>query len=195
MIDFRSDTVTRPTPAMLESMRNAPVGDDVFGEDPSVNKLEALSAELFGMEAALFCPSGTMTNQIAIKCHTQPGDELICDKLSHIYQYEGGGIAFNSGASIRLIEGNRGRITADQVKESINPDDVHKPITTLVSLENTANRGGGSCYNFADIQSIKEICSQNNLKLHLDGARLFNAIVAKNETPAQYGEAFDSISV
>ncbi len=195
MIDFRSDTVTRPTPAMLEAMRNAPIGDDVFGEDPSVNKLEALSAELFGMEAALFCPSGTMTNQIAIKCHTQPGDELICDKLSHIYQYEGGGIAFNSGASVRLIEGNRGRITADQVKESINPDDVHKPITTLVSLENTANRGGGSCYNFADIQSIKEICSQNNLKLHLDGARLFNAIVAKNETPAQYGETFDSISV
>jgi len=195
MIDFRSDTVTRPTPAMLEAMRNAPIGDDVFGEDPSVNKLEALSAELFGMEAALFCPSGTMTNQIAIKCHTQPGDELICDKLSHIYQYEGGGIAFNSGASVRLIEGDRGRITADQVKESINPDDVHKPITTLVSLENTANRGGGSCYNFADIQSIKEVCSQNNLKLHLDGARLFNAIVAKNETPAQYGEAFDSISI
>ncbi len=195
MIDFRSDTVTRPTPAMLEAMRNAPVGDDVFGEDPSVNKLEALSAQLFGMEAALFCPSGTMTNQIAIKCHTQPGDELICDKLSHIYQYEGGGIAFNSGASVRLIEGNRGRITADQVRESINPDDVHKPVTTLVSLENTANRGGGSCYNFYDIQSIKEACLQNNLSLHLDGARLFNALVAKNETPAQYGEIFDSISV
>lgn len=195
MIDFRSDTVTRPTPAMLEAMRNAPVGDDVFGEDPSVNKLEALSAQLFGMEAALFCPSGTMTNQIAIKCHTQPGDELICDKLSHIYQYEGGGIAFNSGASVRLIEGNRGRITADQVRESINPDDVHKPVTTLVSLENTANRGGGSCYNFSDIQSIKEVCLQNNLSLHLDGARLFNALVAKNETPAQYGEVFDSISV
>ena len=195
MIDFRSDTVTRPTPAMLEAMRNAPVGDDVFGEDPSVNKLEALSAELFGMEAALFCPSGTMTNQIAIKCHTQPGDELICDKLSHIYQYEGGGIAFNSGASVRLVEGNRGRITADQVRESINPDDVHKPVTTLVSLENTANRGGGSCYNFSDIQSIKEVCLQNSLSLHLDGARLFNALVAKNETPAQYGEVFDSISV
>jgi threonine aldolase len=195
MIDFRSDTVTRPTPAMLEAMRNAPVGDDVFGEDPSVNKLEALSAQLFGMEAALFCPSGTMTNQIAIKCHTQPGDELICDKLSHIYQYEGGGIAFNSGASVRLVEGNRGRITADQVRESINPDDVHKPVTTLVSLENTANRGGGSCYNFSDIQSIKEVCLQNNLSLHLDGARLFNALVAKNETPAQYGEIFDSISV
>ena len=195
MIDFRSDTDTRPTPAMLEAMRNAPVGDDVFGEDPSVNKLEALSAELFGMEAALFCPSGTMTNQIAIKCHTQPGDELICDKLSHIYQYEGGGIAFNSGASVRLVEGNRGRITADQVRESINPDDVHKPVTTLVSLENTANRGGGSCYNFSDIQSIKEVCLQNSLSLHLDGARLFNALVAKNETPAQYGEVFDSISV
>ena len=195
MIDFRSDTVTRPSPAMLEAMRNAPVGDDVFGEDPSVNKLEALSAELFGMEAALFCPSGTMTNQIAIKCHTQPGDELICDKLSHIYQYEGGGIAFNSGASVRLVEGNRGRITADQVRESINPDDVHKPVTTLVSLENTANRGGGSCYNFSDIQSIKEVCLQNSLSLHLDGARLFNALVAKNETPAQYGEVFDSISV
>ena len=195
MIDFRSDTVTRPTPAMLEAMRNAPVGDDVFGEDPSVNKLEALSAELFGMEAALFCPSGTMTNQIAIKCHTQPGDELICDKLSHIYQYEGGGIAFNSSASVRLVEGNRGRITADQVRESINPDDVHKPVTTLVSLENTANRGGGSCYNFSDIQSIKEVCLQNSLSLHLDGARLFNALVAKNETPAQYGEIFDSISV
>ena len=195
MIDFRSDTVTRPTPAMLEAMRNAPVGDDVFGEDPSVNKLEALSAQLFGMEAALFCPSGTMTNQIAIKCHTQPGDELICDKLSHIYQYEGGGIAFNSSASVRLVEGNRGRITADQVRESINPDDVHKPVTTLVSLENTANRGGGSCYNFSDIQSIKEVCLQNSLSLHLDGARLFNALVAKNETPAQYGEVFDSISV
>lgn len=195
MIDFRSDTVTRPTPGMLEAMMRAPVGDDVFGEDPTVNKLEAMCASLFGMEAGIFCPSGTMTNQIAIKCHTQPGDEVICDRLSHIYQYEGGGIAFNSGASVRLIEGDRGRITADQVKESINPDDVHKPVTTLVSLENTANRGGGSCYNFADIQSIKEVCLQNNLKLHLDGARLFNALVAKNETCKQYGEVFDSISI
>lgn len=195
MIDFRSDTVTRPTPGMLEAMMRAQVGDDVFGEDPTVNKLEAMCASLFGMEASLFCPSGTMTNQIAIKCHTQPGDEVICDRLSHIYQYEGGGIAFNSGASVRLIEGNRGRITADQVKESINPDDVHKPVTTLVSLENTANRGGGSCYNFTDIQSIKEVCLKNNLKLHLDGARLFNALVAKNETCQQYGETFDSISI
>ena len=195
MIDFRSDTVTHPTPGMLDAMMKAKVGDDVFGEDPSVNQLEALSASLFGMEAALFCPSGTMTNQIAIKCHTQPGDEVICERLSHVYQYEGGGIAFNSGASVRLIEGDRGRITADQVKESINPDDVHKPCSTLVSLENTANRGGGSCYNFADIQSIKEVCLQNKLKLHLDGARLYNALVAKNETPLQYGQVFDSISV
>ena len=195
MIDFRSDTVTHPTPAMLEAMMKAPVGDDVFGEDPSVNHLEALSAGLFGMEAAIFCPSGTMTNQIAIKCHTQPGDEVICERMSHIYQYEGGGIAFNSGASVRLIDGNRGRVTARQVKESINPDDVHKPVSTLVSLENTSNRGGGSCYDFADIQAIKEVCLENKLKLHLDGARLFNALVAKNETFKQYGEVFDSISI
>ncbi len=195
MIDFRSDTVTRPTPAMLEAMFRAPVGDDVFGEDPSINKLEAICASLFGMEAAIFCPSGTMTNQIAIKCHTQPGDEVICDRLSHVYQYEGGGIAFNSGASVRLLEGNRGRINALQVKEAINPDDIHKPVSSLVSLENTANRGGGSCYQFFEIQAIKEVCLQNKLKLHLDGARLFNALVAKNETCKQYGEVFDSISI
>jgi threonine aldolase len=195
MIDFRSDTVTRPSPAMLEAMMKAPVGDDVFGEDPSVNELEGLSATLFGKEAALFCPSGTMTNQIAIKCHTQPGDEVICDKLSHIYQYEGGGIAFNSGASVRLIDGHRGRITADEVREAINPDDVHKPTTRLVSLENTANRGGGSCYDFAEIQAIKVVCMQNDLKLHLDGARLFNALVSRSETTKQYGELFDTISI
>lgn len=195
MIDFRSDTVTRPTPGMLQAMFTAPVGDDVFNEDPTVNQLEKLSASLFGKEAALFCPSGTMTNQIAIKCHTQPGDEVICDHLSHVYQYEGGGIAFNSGCSVRLLQGDRGRITAEQVLSAINPDDVHKPVSTLVSLENTANRGGGSCYNFQDIQSIKEICAKHNLKLHLDGARLFNALVAKNETCQQYGEVFDTISI
>lgn len=195
MIDFRSDTVTRPTPGMLQAMLAAPVGDDVFNEDPTVNQLEKLAASLFGKEAALFCPSGTMTNQIAIKCHTQPGDEVICDHLSHVYQYEGGGIAFNSGCSVRLLEGDRGRITAEQVLSAINPDDVHKPVSTLVSLENTANRGGGSCYHFSDIQSIKEVCLKNNLKLHLDGARLFNALVAKNETCKQYGEVFDTISI
>jgi threonine aldolase len=195
MIDFRSDTVTRPAPAMLDAMMNAAVGDDVFGEDPTVNQLETVSAGLFGMEAAIFCPSGTMTNQIAIKCHTQPGDEVICEKLSHVYQYEGGGIAFNSGASVRLLDGDRGRITAAQVNEAINPDDVHRPVTTLVSLENTANRGGGSCYDFAEIEAIKAVCLQHNLKLHLDGARLFNALVAKNENARQYGKVFDTISI
>jgi len=195
MIDFRSDTVTRPTPGMLDAMHHAPLGDDVFGEDPTVNQLEAFSAGLFGREAALFCPSGTMTNQIAIKSHTQPGDEVICEKLSHVYQYEGGGIAFNSGASVRLIDGSRGRITAAQVKESVNPDDIHRAASTLVSLENTANRGGGSCYEFADIQAIKVVCQQHDLKLHLDGARLFNALVAKNENCRQYGSVFDTISI
>jgi len=193
--DLRSDTFTKPTPAMLEAMFKAPVGDDVFGEDPSVNKLEAMAAELFGMEAAIFCASGTMTNQIGIKCHTQPGDEVICDKLSHVYIYEGGGIAFNSSCQVKPLEGINGKITAEQVIAAINPDDVHRAKTTLVSLENTANRGGGSCYNFTDIQQIKEVCLKNNLRLHLDGARLYNALVSKNETPKQYGEIFDSISL
>ena len=195
MIDYRSDTVTRPTPAMQEAMRMAPLGDDVFGEDPSINQLEAKTAELFGMEAALFCPSGTMTNQIAIKCHTQPGDEVICDESSHIYQYEGGGIAFNAGASVRLLQGDRGRLRADLVKAAINPDDVHKPISRLVSLENTCNRGGGACYDFSEILNMSALCREQGLAFHLDGARLWNALVAKNETPLAYGQAFDSISV
>jgi threonine aldolase len=180
---------------MLEFMFNAKVGDDVFGEDPSVNELESLAKEMFGMEAAIFCPSGTMTNQIAIKCHTNPAEEVICDKLSHVHIYEGGGIAFNSGCQVKTIEGIRGMITAEQVKDAINPDDVHKPRTSLVSLENTANRGGGSCYEFSDIQGIKDVCLQNDLKLHLDGARLMNALVARGENAKQYGEIFDSISV
>ncbi|PJE47454.1 MAG: threonine aldolase [Sediminibacterium sp.] len=196
MIDFRSDTVTKPTTPMLAAMHAAPVGDDVFGEDPSINELEKYSAELFGMEASLFCPSGTMTNQIAIRCHTQPGDEVICDALSHVYLYEGGGIAANAGSSVQLLQGNFGRLTASQVAAAINNrDDVHRPLSRLVSLENTANRGGGTCYDFNDIQSIKEVCLNNNLSLHLDGARLFNAIVAKKESPEQYGKTFDSISV
>jgi threonine aldolase len=194
-IDLRSDTFTKPCPAMLEAMFRAPVGDDVFGEDPSVNKLENMAKDLFNMEAAVFCPSGTMTNQIAIKCHTNPGDEVICDKLSHVYIYEGGGIAFNSGCQVKAIDGDRGRINADQVSACINPDDVHKAKTSLVSIENTANRGGGSCYEFIDIQNIKQVCLNNNLKLHLDGARLWNALVARQETPKQYGEIFDSISI
>lgn len=193
--DLRSDTFTQPSPAMLEAMFKAPVGDDVFGEDPSVNHLEEMAAALFGMEAAIFCPSGTMTNQIGIKCHTQPGDEVICDKNSHVYIYEGGGIAFNSGCQVRPLDGDQGRIGAEMVKEVINADDTHKARTRLISVENTANRGGGSCYEFSDFQNIKEICLQNNLKFHLDGARLWNALIAKKENPKQYGEIFDSISV
>jgi threonine aldolase len=195
IIDYRSDTVTKPTKEMQEAMFAAPVGDDVFGEDPSINELESLSARLFGMEAALYCPSGTMTNQIAIKCHTQPGDEVICDVSSHIYQYEGGGIAANSGAQVKLISGDRGRITAEQVLESINADDVHKARTTLVSLENTSNRGGGSCYELADIKKIRQVCNEHNLMLHLDGARLFNALVARKESAKEYGAVFHSISI
>ncbi len=195
MIDYRSDTFTKPTPAMLQMMFRAEVGDDVFNEDPTVNKLQSMLAGMFGMEAGLFCASGTMSNQIAIKAHTQPGDEVICDKLSHVYIYEGGGIAFNSGCQVKPVEGNLGRITASQVMEAINPDDIHKAKTQLVSLENTANRGGGSCYEMSEIQQIKEVCLENNLKLHLDGARLFNAIVAKDEDPKEYGHIFDSISI
>lgn len=174
----------------------APVGDDVFGEDPSINKLEALSAQMFGMEAALYCPSGTMTNQIAIKCHTQPGDEVICDETAHVYQYEGGGIAFNAGASVKLLQGNRGRLTAEQVLEGINNNnDVHKAYTSLVCLENTSNRGGGSCYELEEIQRIRKVCDANNLKLHLDGARLFNALVAKQQSAKDFGNLFHSISI
>ena len=180
---------------MLEAMFSAPVGDDVFGEDPSINELERMSAEMFGMEAALYCSSGTQTNQIAIKCHTQPGDEVICDVSSHIYQYEGGGIAANSGAQVKLIFGDRGRFTAEQVQEAINVDDVHKARTTVVSLENTSNRGGGSCYDFEDIRNIRKVCNERNLILHLDGARLFNAMVAKNESAKDYGNVFHSISI
>src|SRR5687768_12189488 len=171
---------------MQDAMMKARVGDDVFGDDPSVNQLEVMAAEMFGMEEAVFCPSGTMTNQIAIKCHTQPGDEVICEAGSHVYQYEGGGIAFNSGASVRLVQGYRGRITSNQVLEVINPDDIHKPRTSLVSLENTANRGGGSCYDLKELKEIRKICDEQNLFLHLDGARLFNALITKGEKPEDY---------
>lgn len=194
-IDFRSDTVTRPSPAMLDTMMQARVGDDVFGEDPSVNELESLAASMFGMEAALFCPSGTMTNQIAIKCHTQPGDEVICDADAHIYQYEGGGIAFNSGCSVKLLSGDRGRINAEQVRQAIQPDDVHRARTSLVCVENTSNRGGGSCYEWEALEKIKQVCAEHHLAFHIDGARLFNAMVAKGQSPQQYGALFDSISI
>ena len=180
---------------MLAFMHQAPVGDDVFGEDPSINALEAKSASLFGMEAGLFCPSGTMTNQLAIKTHTQAGDEVICEELSHVYQYEGGGIASNSGCSVKLLQGNRGRITASQILAAINPEDVHKPISRLISLENTCNRGGGACYDFKEFEEIQKIAKTHHLGLHLDGARIFNAIVHKKEDSKQYGKVFDSISI
>ena len=195
MIDYRSDTFTKPTPGMMSAMMNAEVGDDVFREDPTVNKLESIAAEMFGKESAIYCASGTMSNQIAIKCHTLPGDEVICDKNAHVYIFEGGGIAMNSSAQVKALDGDRGRIKASQVAAAINPDDVHKARTSLVCLENTSNRGGGSCYDFNEIEDIKTVCNENNLMLHLDGARLFNALVAKGETPMQYGRVFDTISI
>lgn len=194
-IDYRSDTFTRPTPGMLEAMYNAETGDDVFGEDPSVNRLEAMMADFFGKAAALYCPSGTMSNQVGIKVHTLPGDEVICSQLAHVYIYEGGGIAFNAGAQVRPITGERGMITAAEVAAAINPDDVHKARTSLVCLENTANRGGGCCYDWEEVLRIKAVCQEHNLKLHLDGARLFNALIATKQDPTAYGNVFDSISV
>jgi threonine aldolase len=194
-IDLRSDTLTQPTAGMKEAMFAAPVGDDVFGEDPTVNALETKIAALFGMESALFCPSGTMTNQIAIRLHTGPQKEVICHQYSHIYLYEGGGIMANSMASVKLLTGDLGKITASQVAESINPDDVHAPETTLVSLENTMNKGGGSIYTLDEIKPIHALCKEKGIKLHLDGARLFNALVETSESPADWGAQFDTISI
>jgi threonine aldolase len=177
-------------------MFNAKVGDDVYKQDPTVNELEETLADLFGMEAALFFPSGTMANQTAIKLHTNPGEQVICDKYSHIYHYEGGGASFNSGVSCCLVDGKRGMITADLVKNAINdPEFYHAPLTSLVSIENTTNKGGGACYDIETLQAIKQVCVQHNLKYHLDGARLWNALVAKKQHPKQFGELFDTISV
>lgn len=194
-IDYRSDTVTQPTDAMKQAMFSAPTGDDVYGEDPTVLALEKKISDMFGMEAALFCPSGTMTNQIALAVHTSPGDEVICSELSHIYLYEGSGMAVNSGLQPRFVSGDRGRISAGGVEQAVNPDDVHKGRSSLVSLENTANRGGGSCYDLAEIKAIRQVCDKHGMALHLDGARLFNAIVRNQEDPIQYGKNFDTISI
>ena len=196
MIDFRSDTVTKPSAAMKDAMFAAPVGDDVFGEDPSIIELEQYAANLFGKEAGLFCSSGTQTNQIAINVHVQPGGEVICHEESHIYKYEGGGIAKNSGASVRLLKGDRGRLEAADIAQWINPaHDVHFPLTQLVSLEDTANRGGGSVYSFDKILEIRALCDSLGLPLHLDGARVCNALAVNQMDPAIYGSAFDSISI
>ncbi|KQC29245.1 threonine aldolase family protein [Flagellimonas eckloniae] len=195
-INLISDTVTKPTVGMLEAMMTAEVGDDVFKADPSVNALEEKVAKLFGMEAALFFPSGTMTNQTAIKLHTQPGEQLICDKYAHIYNYEGGGVSFNSGVSCKLVDGERGMMKAEQVEQAINPPDFyHSPLTKLVCIENTTNKGGGACWDFEELKRIKTVCDSNGLNYHLDGARIWNALVAKNEAAKDYGALFDSISV
>lgn len=195
IVDLRSDTLTKPTKEMLQAMMVAEVGDDVFGEDPTINALQDKMAKMFGMEAALFVPSGTMANQIAIKVHTQPGDEVICDQLSHVYNYEGGGIAFNSGASVRLLQGDRGIFTPQQVKTAIQGNDSHLAQSRLVVIENTVNKGGGSIWSLDKITKIKSVCVDNNLKLHLDGARLFNALVENGDATLDYGKVFDSISI
>lgn len=194
-VDLRSDTVTKPTPAMLEAMMKAKIGDDVFGEDESVAELEQKAAAMFGMETGLFCPSGTMTNQIAIKCFTQPMDELIADQTAHVYRYEGGGIAFNSGVSTRLLNGYRGILTAEMIEPEINAENIHYPHTSLVVLENTVNKGGGSCYTLEQIKPIAELCKSHGLKLHLDGARIFNALTHTGDNAIDYGKYFDGISV
>ena len=194
-IDLRSDTVTQPTAAMKAAMWEAPLGDDVFEEDPSLNALEQKAAKLFGHESALFCPSGTMTNQIALRVHTKPQDEVICDQRSHIYRYEGGGIANNSLISAKLLDGPRGILSPEMIVDGINPDDIHFPESTLVSLENTVNKGGGCYYTLDQISAIAALCKEKHLKLHLDGARLFNALVETGEDPTEYGKHFDSISV
>jgi threonine aldolase len=195
-INLISDTVTKPSHDMLQYMFNAKVGDDVFKQDPTVNEFEAIVADLFGKEAALFFPTGTMTNQTAIKLHTNPGDQIICDKWSHIHLYEAGGASANSGVNFNLLDGHRGMITAEQVRLGINdPEFYHAPLSKLVSVENTTNKGGGACYDMEELKKIKQVCVEHNLKYHLDGARLWNALVVKNEHPKQYGELFDTISV
>jgi len=195
IIDLRSDTIARPTREMLDAMFAAEVGDDVFDEDPTVKKLEKKLADQFGMEQGLFCPSGTMTNQIAIRILTQPQDELICDEKSHIYHYEGGGIAYNSMVSTQLVKGAQGRLTVDLIKDNVKPDDIYFPRTRLVVIENTINKGGGSIYKLKQIRPIYEFCRDNHLRMHLDGARLFNALVETRDDPKIYGEYFDTISI
>lgn len=195
IVDLRSDTVTKPTAAMLEAMMNAQVGDDVLEDDPTVKALEEKAANLFAHEAALYCPSGTMTNQIALKVHTNAPGEVICSNLAHIYRYEGGGIAFNSGLSTRLIEGDRGRFTLEQLQAEINPDDVHFPPTQLVALENTCNKGGGCFWDINEIKRISSFCQEKNIPLHLDGARVYNALVASGVSSQEMGKQFDSISL
>ena len=194
-IDLRSDTVTKPSLEMKDYILDAALGDDVFQDDPTVKELENKTARMFGHEAGLFCSSGTMTNQIALMVYLRPGDEVICSSEAHIYNYEGGGIARNSGASARLINRNSGIVYLDEIIDNINPDDIHYPVTNLVALENTINRGGGICYPISEIEKISKFCESKNIPLHLDGARLFNALVKTGVKANYIGPLFDSISI
>lgn len=195
-IDLRSDTVTVPSPAMRDAMFSAPIGDDVFGEDPSVNLLEKKIAALFGKEAAIYCPSGTMTNQVGIRILTNPFEEMICYSGAHIYRYEGGGLAGNSQLSIRLIDGDRGRFTVKDIEQNINNTaDPHQPITSLIALENTVVRGSGSVWSIADVRDIRKFALSKGIKTHLDGARIFNALAVSGDSPADFASHFDTVSV
>lgn len=196
IIDLRSDTVTKPTKGMLDAMLSANVGDDVYKEDPSINALEQRLADMFGMDEALYFPTGSMANQAALKLHTNPGEQVICDKYAHIYNYEGGGASFNSGISCKLVDGHRGMFTAEQARASINPPDFyHSPLTSLIAVENTTNKGGGACWDFNELKAIENVAREHNLGYHLDGARLWNAMVAKDHSPREFGALFDTISV
>ena len=196
IVDLRSDTVTLPSKDMLEFMMSSNVGDDVYGEDPTVNLLQSKVAAIFGKEVGMFFPSGTMANQTAIKLHTNPGEQVICDKYSHIYNYEGGGASFNSGVSFKLINGERGMFTSEQAVNSINPKDFyHSPLTSLIAIENTTNKGGGACWDNKELIKINKIAKSNNLGMHLDGARIWNAMVRTGDNPIEIGKNFDTISV
>ena len=195
-INLVSDTVTKPSTEMLGFMFQAEVGDDVYKQDFTAIELENKVAQFFGFEAGSFFASGTMANHTAVKLHTQPGEQLIADKWAHVYNYEGGGVSFNSGVSCCLLDGNRGMITAEQVLGAINnPEFYHSPLTSLVCVENTTNKGGGACYDFNEFKRIRQVCDSNNLKFHLDGARIWNALVATNDNPFDYGKVFHTMSV
>lgn len=194
-IDLRSDTITRPTPAMREAMARAEVGDDVFGEDPTVNRLQERVAELLGKEAALFVPSGTMGNQLCVKVHTRPGDEVIAERGSHVFNYETGGAAFLSGVQLHILDGVRGVLTAEQIVRAVRPPVYYMPRTALICLENTHNRAGGTVYPLAAVKEIRAVADAHGLRVHLDGARLWNACVATGVAPAAYAALCDSVSV
>jgi threonine aldolase len=194
-IDLRSDTITKPTPAMRQAMAEAEVGDDVFGDDPTVAMLERETAAILGKEAALFVPSGTMANQIAVRAHTEPGDELIIEGQSHIYYYEGGGPAALSGVMCRCINGRRGIFTAAELESVIRPADPHFPRTRLVCIENTHNRGGGKVWPLEDLSAVARAARHRGLSMHLDGARLWNASIASGVAERDYADLFDSVSV